>query len=114
MSTELVKKEPALPVAEDVVVLARDPQEMEDAQQGLIAWMDRKIAVLQQELHDGLAGRDPSRCPDEQATRPNVLDYIPMRSLFNGVFGDDIRGAARAFLAIWFGLHCFWSTFFHS
>jgi hypothetical protein len=50
MSTDLVKQEPALPVAENVVVLARDPQEMVDAQQGLITWMDRKIAGLRQEL----------------------------------------------------------------
>ena len=50
MTTEIVKREPALPVSDDIVVLARDPQEMANAQQGLIDWMDRKVAGLKVEL----------------------------------------------------------------
>jgi len=50
MTNEIVKREPALPVTEDIVVLARDPQEMANAQQGLIVWMDQKIAGLRAEL----------------------------------------------------------------
>lgn len=40
------------PVSDDLVVLARDPTEMANAQQGLIAWMDRKLAALRAELAD--------------------------------------------------------------
>jgi len=50
MTTEIMKREPALPVSDDIVVLARDPQEMANAQQGLIDWMDRKVAGLKVEL----------------------------------------------------------------
>jgi hypothetical protein len=44
--------------------------------------------------YDGLPFGNLPRCPDVQATRTNVLDYIPMRSLFDGVLGDDIGGSA--------------------
>ena len=50
MENGMVEHEPALPVSEDLVVLARDPSEMAEAQQGLIAWMDRKVDVLKGEL----------------------------------------------------------------
>jgi len=50
MTNEIVKREPALPVSDDIVVLARDPAEMNLAQKGLIAWMDRKVAGLKAEL----------------------------------------------------------------
>lgn len=54
MVNEMVTREPAelapLPVSEDVVVLARDPGEMAEAQKGLIAWMNRKVAGLKAEL----------------------------------------------------------------
>jgi len=51
MENEIVPREPGpLPVSEDLVVLARDPNEMAEAQQGLIAWMDRKVASLKSEL----------------------------------------------------------------
>lgn len=53
MGNELAKAEttePALPVSEDIVVLARDPEEMAEAQKGLIGWMDRKVASLKVEL----------------------------------------------------------------
>jgi len=46
-TTELA---PLPPVSDDIVVLARDPAEMENAQQGLIEWMGRKVASLQVEL----------------------------------------------------------------
>jgi hypothetical protein len=38
------------PVSEDIVVLARDPAEMENAQQRLIQWMGRKVNSLRVEL----------------------------------------------------------------
>lgn len=53
MENELAKAEatePILPVSEDIVVLARDPEEMAEAQKGLIGWMDRKVASLKVEL----------------------------------------------------------------
>jgi hypothetical protein len=56
MAEEIVKRETmgleTLPMAEDVVVLARDPEEMANAQQGLIAWMDGKLTSLRTELSE--------------------------------------------------------------
>ncbi len=42
--------EPLPPVCQDLVVLARDPQEMAQAQQGLVVWMDQKLKSLHAEL----------------------------------------------------------------
>lgn len=39
-----------LPMSEDIVVLARDPEEMALAQKGLIAWMSQKIGTLKADL----------------------------------------------------------------
>lgn len=54
MTEEIVKRESdelsLPPVSEDLVVLARDPEEMARAQQGLIVWMDRKLEGLRAEL----------------------------------------------------------------
>jgi hypothetical protein len=50
MTDEITKTEPSTtPTAhnEDIVVLARSPQEMEVAQRGLIEWADRRLARLQ-------------------------------------------------------------------
>jgi hypothetical protein len=49
-TTELVPDLPS--VSDDIVVLARDPNEMAEAQQGLIAWMDRRITSLKVELSE--------------------------------------------------------------
>jgi hypothetical protein len=46
----LAQSEPTLAVSDDIVVLARDPNEMAEAQKGLILWMDRKLASLNAEL----------------------------------------------------------------
>lgn len=40
------------PPAEDVVVLARNPQEMQDAQQQLLAWANSKVAIEQAEVRE--------------------------------------------------------------
>jgi hypothetical protein len=46
----LAQSEPTLAVSDDIVVLARDPNEMAEAQKDLILWMDRKLASLNAEL----------------------------------------------------------------
>lgn len=40
------------PPAEDVVVLARNPQEMQNAQQQLLAWANSKVAIEQAEVRE--------------------------------------------------------------
>jgi len=51
-TAEIVESETAemIPVSDDIVVLARDPAEMAEAQKGLIGWMGRKVASLRAEL----------------------------------------------------------------
>ena len=46
-STQIV---PLPPPSSDVVVLARNPEEMEAAQQGLLVWADRKIEIERAQL----------------------------------------------------------------
>jgi hypothetical protein len=52
MTEEIMKQEEVAlpPISRDIVVLARDPEEMARAQQGLIVWMDRKLEGLRAEL----------------------------------------------------------------
>jgi hypothetical protein len=55
VNTEIVKASETLPVplhGDDVVVLARNPEEMATAQQGLLSWADAKIRAEQANLDD--------------------------------------------------------------
>lgn len=55
-NTEIVPTDDELmalpPPTEDVVVLARDPAEMQNAQRGLVAWAESKLATVQAELKE--------------------------------------------------------------
>lgn len=62
-TTDIVKTDSAeivsLPApVEDVVVLARNPEEMADAQQGLLVWADQKLAGLRHELAEAQENLD--------------------------------------------------------
>jgi hypothetical protein len=65
MSTEIVKQEvepsPLPPPEEDVVVLARNPQEVEQAHDGLLRWAVRKIEIEKALLLDAEAGLTHAR-----------------------------------------------------
>lgn len=57
--------------------------------------LDRIVKAKQWKFeYDGLPFGNLPGCPDEQATRTNVLDHIPVSSLFNRILSDDIGGAA--------------------
>lgn len=58
-SPEAPSDEPPLPpVADDMVVVAKSAQEMEVAQKSLVGWAERKIAGLEQELHEAQSNLD--------------------------------------------------------
>lgn len=65
MANEIVKQEAMgldlPPVSEDIVVFARDPEEMARAQQGLITWVEGKLKVLRAELAEAEENLETSK-----------------------------------------------------
>jgi hypothetical protein len=52
-----------------------------------------------------LPNSNPSRCPNKQSTSTNILDHIPVSSIFYSVLSDDIGSPARILALIRFGIH---------